>query len=393
MRPEFRAFSAGDAITVASAALSRAWGERVTIDETQNLGNEERRNLILRARIARGVMAPQSVIIKATRAVSYRADAADAYATSGFVKEWAASNYLAHNASRHPFTPVLLAHDVEQGVLVYEDAGDGLPSLVNPLLHGTADEAERSLIAYAEALAALHSASIGCRDDHARILRAGFPATEIPPPAHRWIENVARVPHALLGGEFPEADMRLIHRHLEQPGSWLALLHGDPCPDNVLLPANGHAVLIDFEFARPGHVLLDASYWRVAFPTCWCAGTIPVKVGHRIDRAYRDAIAGAVPEASSDDAFQREITIIESAWLLGSLAWLLQDALVKDHTWGRATNRSRILTYLEHAVRSTGEADTLPGLRALAASWYDDLRHRWPDTPLLSDFPAFCPGH
>ena len=62
-----------------------------------------------------------------------------------------------------------------------------------------------------------------------------------------------------------------------------ALVHGDPCPDNVLFAADGRAVLIDFEFARPSHALFDAAYWRMGFPTCWCAGTIPTEVEHRID--------------------------------------------------------------------------------------------------------------
>jgi aminoglycoside/choline kinase family phosphotransferase len=387
--PDFRPFTAEDAVAVASTALSHAWGEPVRIGEAQSLVKEGRRNLILRARVVPGGTQPRSVIIKATRAASYNANAADAYETSGFVKEWAAAHYLARLAPEHPFTAALLAYDVKAGVLIYEDLGDDLSSLVGPLLHGTADEAEQALTAYAQALAALHGATIGCRDDYARTLREGFSATAMPPAAHQWIETVARVPSALLGGELPEADVGLIFRHLRQPGCWQALVHRDPCPDNVLLAADGHAVLVDFEFARPSHALFDAAYWRMAFPTCWCAGTVPAEVGCRIDQAYRNAIADAVPQAQDADAFRRESAIIDSAWLLDSLAWMLRDALAEDGTWGRATNRSRIITYLERAICSTKKAGILPGLRALAATWYDDLRRRWPDTAPLSDFPAF----
>jgi hypothetical protein len=52
-------------------------------------------------------------------------------------------------------------------------------------------------------------------------------------------------------------------------------------------------------------------------------------------------------------------------------------------------DRSRILTYLDHAIRSTEEADVLPRLRALAIGWRDDLSDRWPETTPLSEFPAF----
>jgi aminoglycoside phosphotransferase (APT) family kinase protein len=386
---EFRPFSINDAVAVASAALSHAAGEAFAIDSVVRLGEEARRNLVLRARAVQGATKAKSIIIKATLTPDYDADAVSAYEASGFVKEWAATSYLARHAPGHAFTPNLLTYNLKEGVLVYDDLGDGLPSLVSPLLHGTAQEAEQALTAYAEALGALHRATIGCRDAHSEILREGFPTAAIPPPAHHWIEKVARVPHALLGGEFPEDEADLILERLRQPGCWQALVHGDPCPDNVLLTADGRAALIDFEFARPSHALLDAAYWRMGFPTCWCAGSVPTEVGRHLDRAYRSAIADVVPVASDDDEFCRESAIIDAAWLLGSLAWLLEGALGEDGTWGRATNRARIITYLERAICSAEEANVLPRLRTLAATWHRDLRRRWPDTALLSDFPAF----
>jgi aminoglycoside/choline kinase family phosphotransferase len=387
---DFRPFSVDDAVAVASAALSRAAGEEVKIASVLSLGEGARRNLVVRAQAVQGGTKPRSIIIKATRAANYDPGAVNAYEASGFVKEWAATSYLARHASGHRFTPNLVAHDLKQGVLVYDDLGEGFPSLVAPLLHGTAHEAEQALTAYAEALAALHRATIGCREDHSAILREGFPTVVIPPPAHYWIENVARVPHALLGGDFPEDEAELVLDRLRQPGCWQALVHGDPCPDNVLLDADGRALLIDFEFARPSHALLDAAYWRMGFPTCWCAGTVPAEVRHRIDRAYRAAIADAVPEARDDEEFGRESAIIDAAWLLGSLAWLLEGALAEDGRWGRTTNRSRIIKYLERAIRSAEETNVLPRLRMLAVTWHKDLRCRWSDTAPLSDFPAFA---
>ena len=387
---DFRPFTPDDAVASAATALSRAANETVRIESVLSLGKDTRRNLVLRAEAVQGGTKRRPIIIKATRAVDYDASAVNAYEVSGFVKEWAATRYLTRHATGHRLGPDLLAHDLEQGVLVYEDLGADLSSLVTPLLHGTAHQAEQALTAYAEALAALHCATIGCRDDHSAVLREGFPTAAIPPPAHRWIEKTARVPHARLGGAFPEAEAEFIHEHLKQPGCWQALVHGDPCPDNVLLAADGRAVLIDFEFARPSHALFDAAYWRMGFPTCWCAGTVPAGVRRRLDQAYRAAIAGAIPAARHDDEFRRESAIVDAEWLLGNLAWLLDGALAKDGTWGRATTRSRIITYLERFIRSAEEADILPRFRSLAVTWHDDLRGRWPDTAPLADFPAFA---
>ena len=386
---DFRPFSSEDATAAASAALAHSWGTPVAIDAAENLGEETRRNLILRARATQGGIAPRSVIIKATRAAFYDRNAADAYATSGFVKEWAATSYLARHGAAQPFTPTLLAYDLDQGVLVYDDVGASIPSLVGPLLHGTATEAEQALTAYAEALAALHRATVGSRSGHAAILREGFPSSAIPPPAHRWLEDVARSLCDLLGDGLPEDEADQVAGHLRQPGDWQVLIHGDPCPDNILLADEGHAVLLDLEFARPGHALLDAAYWRMGFPTCWCAGTVPAEIMHRVDRAYRVAIGAAVPVMGDDDAFRRESALIDMAWLLGNLAWLLKGALAEDGIWGRIPNRSRILTYLQRAIRSTEEADILPRLRAWAITQQANLRSRWPDATQLSDFPAF----
>ena len=102
----FRPFSSEDAIAAASAALSHSWGKPVAIDMAENLGKETRRNLILRACATQDGMAPRSVIIKATRAASYNRNA---YATSGFVKEWGAASYLARHGAAQLFTPTLLA--------------------------------------------------------------------------------------------------------------------------------------------------------------------------------------------------------------------------------------------------------------------------------------------
>ena len=179
-------------------------------------------------------------------------------------------------------------------------------------------------------------------------------------------------------------------RHLRQPGPWLALVHRDPCPDNVLFTEDGEAHLIDFEFSVSGHALLDAGYWHMGFPTCWCAGTVPDAVGTRLDRIYRDTIAHAVPQAADDAAFQREAAMMSMVQLFGSLEWLLQGALKNDHEWGISTHRRRILHYLDTAIRKTTEADILPGIRAIAKDWRNRLRDEWQPCQPLGLYPAFA---
>jgi thiamine kinase-like enzyme len=193
-----------------------------------------------------------------------------------------------------------------------------------------------------------------------------------------------------LGGHLPDAELEMIAARLQAPGPWLALAHRDPCPDNVLLAADGTALLIDFEFASPGHALLDAAYWHMGFPTWWCAGRVPEPIGDRIDRAYRAVLASAVPEAADDTVFRLESTFISAAWLLGNLAWLLEGALQADTEWGIAPRRSRILHYLDIVIRMTRAADILAGLRDTAAVWHNQLQDRWPESGQLAVYPAFA---
>ena len=167
------------------------------------------------------------------------------------------------------------------------------------------------------------------------------------------------------------------------------MAHRDPCPDNVLMTTNGTAKLIDFEFAAPGHALLDAAYWKMGFPTCWCAGHVPKAIGERIDRAYRSVLAEAIPLAADNDAFRQESALISVAWLFGSLASMLDGSLREDTSWGISTRRSRILYYLQTAIEIITEADVLPGIRKVAAAWLDDLRGRWPSNSPLASYPAF----
>jgi hypothetical protein len=387
---QFRPFTAADAAQTAAAALSRSTREPVVIENVSDIGGEERRNLILRASATTTDGVRRSIIIKATRAADYDPTAEHAFQRHGLVKEWAATTLLARQAAPGLRRGALLAADVAQGVLIFADFGTDLEAMVQPLSRGSADDAERALTAYATALARLHGETIGCRTVHRRIVKAALPAATIRPPKDTWIDFVPRKVVAVLGGRLPRGESRLLATRLRSPGPWLALVHGDPCPDNVLLTPDGTAKLIDFEFAGPGHALLDAVYWWMGFPTCWCAGRIPDAVCGRLDFAYRAVLAEFVPAAADHAVFERERAIICVIWLLGNLSWLLDAAFKDDEEWGIATRRARILHYLAVAIRMSADVDILPGVRRAAVEWLDKLRSRWPSSAPLAFYPAFA---
>lgn len=374
----------------AAAALSRAMGTSVWLRDVAALSDDQRRNLILRATLAVEGASPRSVIIKATRADNYDPAATDAFAQSGLIKEWIATAFLSGHAAPGRHSPAFLAGDSETGSVVLEDLGADHGSLVGPLLDGPADRAERALLAYAASLGRMHADTLGCADNHSELLHRTFPASRIPRPTggEQWRREVVAKVFGLLDGPVPEDEIAAVAQRMAEPGPWLGLAHRDACPDNVLL-IDGRARLIDFEFAGPGHILLDTGYWRMGFPTCWCAGRLPDAVTRAMDRAYRAALGEALPDARDDAVIARELALLLFTRLFASLAWLLEDALKTDERWGISTNRARLLWHLEAAGAGAEAAGTLGGLAATARRWRAELGARWPEVEPLALYPAF----
>jgi len=377
-------------IASATTALTRRTEAAISLIDVVALSDDQRRNLILRATALSNDAPPRSVIIKATRAKDYDATSVDSFERSGLVKEWVATTFLTDHVGDKSHSAAFLAGDASEGLIVLEDLGAGFDSLVTPLLEGTASAAEQALTAYAASLGRLHADTLDCARGHTRMLHRAFPASRAAPPVggESWRRQVVDKVLGLLGGSLPEEEIAMVARHMASPGAWLGLAHRDACPDNVLL-VDGRARLLDFEFAGPGHVLLDAAYWRLGFPTCWCAGRVPDSVIAAMDRAYRQALAVGLPAAQDESIFAAEMALMLFARLFASLAWQLDSALKEDERWGISTRRARVLWHLEAAVAGAATIQGLVGLRDAAARWRADLGARWPTAKPLALSPAF----
>jgi hypothetical protein len=229
---------------------------------------------------------------------------------------------------------------------------------------------------------------VGCRDAHHETFESIFGAGRKRRPPGWSVEKQADTVAQRIGGNPPADELAQLSQRLRDPGAWLTLIHGDPCPDNALLVA-GQIRLIDYEFARPAHALLDAAYWRIGFPTCWCAGRIPPEVGSRVEAVYRAELGKTMPVARDDAAYRAELAFVAAIWLFTCLEWRLDQALEKDESWGIASLRSRLLWYLEAVADITATGGVLPGLEKTVADWLTELRKRWPDASSLGFYPAF----
>jgi hypothetical protein len=386
---ELRTLDTGEVLLRAATALSQASGRSVKLERVQPLSKPARRNLIVRCLALDEDGGARPVIVKATRSPEYDPTADHALQASGLVREWVATALVSACAAGRDHGAALLAGDVETGVLVFDDLGAGLDSLVDPLLRGTAEEAEHALVAYATALARLHGDTVGCLEAHHAAFQSIFGARRARRPPGWRVEAEAKVVVDAIGQTVPASELELLSARLGDPGPWLSLVHGDPCPDNALL-LGGRIRLIDYEWARPSHALLDGLSWRMGFPTCWCAGRTPADVAARVDAVYRAELGRAIPSALDDAAYQTEAAYLSAVWLFTCLSWRLGQALAADESWGTWSIRGRLLWYLEMVIEATDAAGVLPGINRAARGWLADLRGRWPDATPLGLYPAFA---
>ncbi len=271
-----------------------------------------------------------------------------------------------------PVVPELLAVDPENRVLVmpFAEHQPATPTWV---------------VDYATALARLHLAGIGVEPDPDR---PPLPAWTPPGPQDAaGFLRLARGLGVAVPQDAPDELDHLLGRLARTRRS--SLLHGDPCPDNVRLTASG-VRFIDLEQAALGPGLTELAYLRMAFPTCWCAGTTHGRLIDRAEQAYRttwQSLAGYPPPGDLTDAcagwLLRADTLVERARRDG--ADHVDRLLDQDWFWGTASARQRLAHRLRAVAGLTADRPDLAAVHHLIAGMLGRLPARWPHlTPLPS---------
>ena len=303
-----------------------------------------------------------------------------------FGDELAALDYL--NSMPVPVAPRLLGADAQAGQLLMEDLGDGA-TLADSLMAAGPEQVQAELIAYGKALGSLHAWSMGHAGEAAGVRARHGPGSAGP----RWRDAVQRgkepflTTAATLGvashGVAEEIDQ--VHRMIVGT-SYLGLVHGDPCPDNVRL-IDGTCRIVDYEYAGWGPVAYDAGYLLAPFPSCWCFARLPDEVAGPAVAAYRAILETAGIELGPD--WESVTTAVLAAAFLGR-GQMFAEALDRDDDdWGTTTMRPRLLAWLRSFTGRAGDG-TLPRLQATAAAMRDRLAERWagariPDYPSLAE--------
>jgi Ser/Thr protein kinase RdoA (MazF antagonist) len=306
----------------------------------------------------------------------------------GFATEWAALELLA--AMPEAVAPRLLGADDEHRLVVMEELPPG-HSLADSLLGDDRDLARADLVAYAEALGAIHAWSAGRLDawDAAR-RRRGLPddarswwVTTLLARRDGFLALVADLglPTAGVAGELDEVVDVLDG---EAPG----FVHGDPCPDNVVM-VDGRCRVIDFERSSGGSVALDAGYLVAPFPSCWCFSSLPDDAVAPALEAYRAVVTAA--GGTFGPAWDRALAAARAGWLVAR-GESLRLALDADSPWGTTTMRPRLRAWADGLAGSAVAAEAFPRTHALAAALGERLAAAWPDV-LVPAYPALAtPG-
>ena len=162
----------------------------------------------------------------------------------------------------------------------------------------------------------------------------------------------------------------------------------ETCPDNHRF-AGGWLRFFDFEFCGFRHALLDAAYFRVPFPTCWCVNRFPPEIPPRMQAAYRAELIKGCPAAADDARFHAGLVEACAWWTIATVSWHLLGALEKDSQWGISTVRQRQILRLDNLAATAEELGHLEAIGATARGMAARLRELWPPEAEMPLYPPF----
>jgi aminoglycoside/choline kinase family phosphotransferase len=386
-------------IAAAQPVLATTLGAQVTLTQPVRLTDDDRRNALFRCTVIGAPSGqPATIIIKQVVAEQFDPDDVDSWDTQRFFRDWNGAAFLSAISAQAAHAPRFYGGDAARGFFVLEDLGENV-GIVDWLLGADPARAEEALLQFAERLGQMHATTIGAADRFEQLTRTTHPrhavdvraacrkqALDLQAQAQQLFVLFDRIGVPIAKGA--AEDVASICATIEQPGDFLAYVHGDPCPDNIFY-AGGRLQLIDFEFGHFGHALRDGAYGRMCFPTCWCANQIPAAVVERMEQRYRAELMTACPAARDDAAFATALVQMCGFWVIGILGWHLERAIEEDDLWGIATVRERLKGRLRSFIDTATSHRQLPALAATAEALLEYVNTRWVDVQPLALYPAF----
>jgi aminoglycoside phosphotransferase (APT) family kinase protein len=300
------------------------------------------------------------------------------------LREWTNHEFVQRLGLKRVRVPAIYGGDMRSAFFLMEDLGGAVP-LDTVLCGGDRELAEASLAALVAGLAELHAASAGAELAYRAALdRRGL-------RARHWAAEELREPLARVGrllgvtvaGGLERDLLRL--RELFEGCEYRTFNHGDLCLCNALV-ADGLVALIDWEWARFGDPMGDATALWEGFPLGWHSAVLPDDVAKRLVVGYFAELRERDARAPAEKRFMD--ARLAAAAHYAVRGWI-ESGPEKDVPLGLSSSRQRVLRRT-HGLLEQGGARLFPDLCQLLEGMATSLeREPSISAPGLRPFPAF----
>lgn len=384
----------------ATDILSEHFGAPIQAHSVVQLSEPERRNLLLRIYLQDPhAEVPISVILKQTLSQTDSTQE-DNKILGRFARDWAGLEFLSGLALESPITPQFYGGSAHYRFILIEDLGEIHVSLANSLIGKNRDLAEKALLRFMKCLGQLHAFGYGKTEDYFNILKRIHPQVESQEAQYHIAldETLPKLASAVTQLDFAltegiQSEINEVFKANFTPGPFTTLIHGDICPDNLFDYQETNTLrLIDFEWGFVKNALLDGTYLRMSFPTCWsdwCTKRIPEAMLPSLEEAYRQELIKSIPAAANDIEYHKAYVHACALWMLKSILFM-EDALnASNDSPDAKILRPRALSRLHAFIHIARQHKQLPHLVSMAEQILNELHARWPDTRPLDVYSAF----
>ena len=322
-----------------------------------------------------------------------------------FRNEWASLDFLTSLSSEAVVGPRLYASDRQVGLVVLEDLGMG--QNVQDVLYSTNRQAGiDALVGMGKTLGQIQRITHGHEAEFNGLqtnLEAATTTCDASIDCRKYLGDLRACMSGLdidIDGGFDGA-IHNMESVIHGPGVFRTFVHNDAGPHNFVATASG-VQLLDFEFAGYGHGLVDIVCARLAFPPSFRGRVLPLEVVRQMEEGYRAELTKQTPEMIDDRRFKEAMAQACAHWAFSKLIgfWdpYLRERLLegeaRDTRDGKIPERSaffrrQVFTYLRLALADLEEFNQLLELRLALSQIIERLLRLWPETPLLSSYPAF----
>lgn len=363
-------------VGAAERLLTRRTGASVSLLDPVDLGGSER-TVVLRVRMGDNPFSlPRTMVVKKVLDAPELAQQRGVSTEEAFLREAVSYQFANSLPLGHRPGAVLVAHDLDERVLVLADLG-GSQTLSDLLGASEVGATRHGLMAWAQALGRMHAATAGREGDFATLLRRtgrAMPTDPTEQPARLALREVPGALREVLDVE-SSADVRArADRATRLLGrqALRAFSPADLCPDNALITADG-VQFLDYEWGGFRDVTLDAAYSLVPFPGCWCCPQIAPEQAKSLVQAWRSEVVGVWPQLADDTVLRTRLLDAQLLWTWISTHWFLPGRAVRrapssEHPLATSPRHALAVRWsrLADSAATLGEDATVEHARAVA---------------------------